>query len=266
VIGAFAFTGTARVEINAQSGCSANADAVRFQLQEGIDNYYVAVGNSITDGFGDDDPSDDISEDGRNSGGGFEPILNDLLTSATGQSHTIANEGVGGATSADGLASIPTVLNAHPDSWRFLVQYGTNDANPLFPIPSGRGLNPGDPGYPGTFKDNMQQITDAINAAGKEVCLAKPPITLGDSTFGTPYVDPDTGARNVLIKEYIDVIDELKNDPLNGIAVPTPDFYGLFNENVTGGKRYDFEYADNLHPNGEGYRSMADGWLQSLFP
>ena len=105
-IGAFAFTGKARVVINAQDGCSASADAVRFQLQEGIDNYYVAIGDSITDGFGDDDPSDDISMDGRNSAGGFEPILNDLLTAMTGESHTIVNEGVGGAPSSNGLASI----------------------------------------------------------------------------------------------------------------------------------------------------------------
>jgi lysophospholipase L1-like esterase len=265
-IGAFAFTGNARVVIRAQNGCSASADAVRFQLQEGIDNYYVAIGDSITDGFGDNDPSDDISQDGRNSAGGFEPILNDFLTATTGKSHTIVNEGVGGATSSNGLASINTILDAHPESWRFLVQYGTNDANPWLPTPSGKGLSSGDAGYPGTFKDNMQQIVDAINAAGKEVCLAKLPIILGDSTFGTPYTDPDIGVRNTLIKEYNDVIDELKNNPLNNITITPPDFYSLFNEDVSGGKRYDFEYADNLHPNGEGYISVAGGWLEALTP
>jgi hypothetical protein len=50
---------------------------------------------------------------------------------------------------------------------------------PDLPVPSGLGLSPADGGYPGSFKDNMQQIIDAINAAGKEVCIAKPPITLG---------------------------------------------------------------------------------------
>ena len=265
-IGAFAFTGTARVVIRAQNGCSASADAVRFQLQEGIDNYYVAIGDSITDGFGDDDPSDDISLDGRNSAGGFEPILNNLLTSMTGESHTIVNEGVGGATSSNGRVSIFSVLEAHPESWRFLVQYGTNDADPFFPIPSGLGLVSGDSGYPGTFKDNMQQIIDAINAAGKEVCLAKLPITLGDGPYSPPYVDPDLGTRNILIKEYNDVIDELKNNLLNNISITIPDFYSLFNEDVSGGKRYEFEYADNLHPDGDGYSSVAGGWLEVLIP
>ena len=112
----------------------------------------------------------------------------------------------------------------------------------------------------------MQRIIDAINAAGKEVCLAKMPITLGDSTYTLPYVDPDSGERNVLIKEYNDVIDELKNIALNNISITPPDFYSLFNEDVSGGKRYDFEYSDNLHPNGEGYRSIADGWLEALIP
>jgi hypothetical protein len=57
-------------------------------------NYYVAIGDSITFGEGDDDPSDDISQDGRNSGGGYEPILNDRLTDMTGGvPHTIVNEG-----------------------------------------------------------------------------------------------------------------------------------------------------------------------------
>ena len=229
-------------------------------------NYYVSVGDSITFGIGDDDPTDDTSMDGRNSGGGFEPILNDLLTDITGESHSIVNEGVEGATSSYGLTWIPTILGVHPDSQRFLVQWGTNDARPWLPVPSGLGLSPGDGGYPGTFKDNMQQIIDTINTAGKEVCLAKPPITLGDSTDSAIYPDPDLGARSVLIKEYNQVIDELANDPLNFISITPPDFYGLFNEDVPGGKRYDFEFADNLHPNGEGYRSMAGRWLESLTP
>jgi lysophospholipase L1-like esterase/predicted regulator of Ras-like GTPase activity (Roadblock/LC7/MglB family) len=241
-------------------------------IQVGIGNYYVAIGDSITFGEGDDDPFDDISQDGRNSGGGYEPILNDRLTDMTGGvPHTIVNQGIGGQTSAYGLSTISFFLEAHPESQRFLVQWGTNDARPDLPVPSGLGLSPADDGYPGSFKDNMQQIIDAINAAGKEVCIAKPPITLGNGPNTTPYTDPDAGVRSVLIKEYNEVIDELKNDLSNNIVVTPPDFYSLFNEDVinedaTEGKRYDFEYTDNLHPNGDGYRSMADRWLESLNP
>jgi lysophospholipase L1-like esterase len=234
-------------------------------IQVGIGNYYVAIGDSITFGEGDDDPFDDISQDGRNSGGGYEPILNDRLTDMTGGvPHTIVNQGIGGQTSAYGLSTISFFLEAHPESQRFLVQWGTNDARPDLPVPSGLGLSPADDGYPGSFKDNMQQIIDAINAAGKEVCIAKPPITLGNGPNTTPYTDPDAGVRSVLIKEYNEVIDELKNDLSNNIVVTPPDFYSLFNEGVPGGKRYDFEYTDNLHPNGAGYDSMADRWVESL--
>jgi len=72
----------------------------------------ITMGDSITAGFGDDLPGDDVSEDGKNSGGGFQPILNDLLTAyEKGFPHDVVNEGVGGDTSADGLALIPTVLS-----------------------------------------------------------------------------------------------------------------------------------------------------------
>ena len=237
------------------------------KVQIGIGQYYVAIGDSITEGFGDNDPSDDVSLDGRNTGGGYEPILNDLLTGFLGIPHTVVNEGVGGTTSADGLESINTIIANHPLSRRFLIEYGTNDARPwLLPVPSGLGLNPEDSGYLGSFKDNMQQIIDALNTASKEAFLAKAPITLGDSTDSTPYEDPDLGARSVLVKEFNQVIDELAGDPSNNILVVPPDFYGLFNEDVLGGKRYDSEYADNLHPNGEGCRSMADEWENVLIP
>jgi len=236
------------------------------RVQIGIGQYYVAIGDSITKGYGDNDPSDDISLDGRNGGGGYTPILNNLLTGALGIPHTIFNEGVNGWESLDGVGAISDQLSRNPDSQHFLVQYGTNDSDPYFPIPSGKGLTSGSPGYPGTFKENMQIIINEINADGKEVCLSKLPITLGDTSDPPQYPDPDLGLRNVLIKEYNDVIDELKNDPLNDITITPPNLYDLFNEDVPGGKRYDFEYYDNLHPNGAGYNSMANEWLEKLAP
>ena len=236
--------------------------------QIGIGDYYVAIGDSITEGYGDDNPTDDISQDGRNNGGGFEPILNDLLTAQKGYPHTVVNEGVGGTTSADGLSTINSILDKHPEAKYILIQYGTNDARPWLPVPSGLGLTKNDPDYPGTFKDNMQRIIDAINSRGKMPILAKPPITLGDSTNTTPYPDPDQGQRSLLIKEYNQVIDELVNDPSNNITITPPDFYSYFNSinPATGNYYYEEQYADNLHPNGDGYRSMAEIWLSVLSP
>jgi lysophospholipase L1-like esterase len=233
----------------------------------GIGDYYVAMGDSITEGCGDDNASDDISNDGRNSGGGYEPILNDMLTAAKEYPHTIINEGVGGTVSFDGASSIQAIIEKHPWSQRFLVQYGTNDARPWLPVPSGLGLGSNSTGYLGSFKDNMQQIIDAINADGRETCLAKAPIALGDCYGCEPYPDPDTGPRSVLIKEYNEVIDELVNESSNLIDIIPPDFYSYFNyyDSQAESYRYEIEYADNLHPNGQGYRSMAEQWFEALY-
>jgi len=218
----------------------------------------VAVGDSITQGYGDDYPMDDVSSDGRNSGGGYTPILNDLLTSVAGTPHNIANEGVPGITSAEGLAAIDTVLDEYPEAQRYLVLFGTNDARPWLPVPPGPG--------PGSFQDNMQQIIDKINAKGKEVCLAKLPIVLADGLDETPYPDPEAppdGSRGDFAIQYNAVINQLAGVPGNNIAI-VADLYGLFTQDVPGGKRYEFEYADMLHPNGTGYSSMADEWFDAL--
>jgi lysophospholipase L1-like esterase len=228
--------------------------------QIGIGDGYLAIGDSVTLGVGDDDPSDDTSQDGRVTGGGFAPILNDLLSSppTKGYPHRIINNGVGGETSAGGLQELPGVLSAHPDADRVLIMYGMNDARPWLPVPSGLGLSPGDGGYPGTYKDNMQQIVDLVNADGREAMLATVNIALGDSTNTTPYPDPNLGARSVLIQEYNDVVDELVADNANGINVTPPNFYSHFEVN------HPTEYSDNIHPNGAGYDSMADLWFNAL--
>jgi lysophospholipase L1-like esterase len=134
-----------------------------------------------------------------------------------------------------------------------------NDSSPFLPVPSGAGLSPGNPGYPGTFKDNMQQIIDAINAYGQEVVLAKCPIALGDSaTGGTLYPDLDNGTKNSIIQEYNVVIDELRAIPGNNISVIPPDLYNYFKATYT------TEYSDNFHPNGVGYQGLADQWFNAL--
>jgi lysophospholipase L1-like esterase len=188
---------------------------------------YVAVGDSITAGSGDDIPGD---------GTGFEPILGNLL------GVMIANEGVSGDTSADGAASIDNTLAAYPSADYYLILYGSNDAfNP--PVPSGLGLNPGDPGYSGSYKENMQQIISAIISAGKTPYLAKVPYTT------------DVRIRDASIQDYNVVIDELRVS--NGISVAAPDFYTWFLNHPS-------QLADGVHPNGTGYQSMADLWFNAL--
>ena len=208
--------------------------------------YFVAVGDSITFGSHDDIPSDDTSLDGRNTGGGFEPILNNLLTAARGYPHTVVNEGVSGTSSADGVLSISSTLTKHPTAKYFLVMYGSNDSyNDAITaaVPSGAGKRPGDVGYDGSYKDNMQKIISAIVAAEKTPYLAEVPHTIFPN-FSDSY-----------IQEYNVVIDELIVE--NGIAVTPPSFYTFFLANP--GK-----LADGLHPNGSGYQSMANLWFGTL--
>jgi lysophospholipase L1-like esterase len=232
-------------------------------IQIGIGDYYVAIGDSITEGYLDDFAGDNISLDGRDNYGGFEPVLNDLLTGIKGVPQHIVNEGIGGDLSDDGKNIVQFILAKHPDAEIFLVQYGTNDST-WESIPSGLGLLPGDAGYASSFKDNMQQIIDDIQGAGKEVYLAKVPIALGDSSAGIPFADPEGEPRNQLIREYNQVIDGLVLS--NHIAVSPPDFYSYFSsvDPATGKYRYEEEYADNLHPNGVGYGSMAKLWADAI--
>lgn len=224
---------------NAISG----ADTHDRSVQVGIGDHYVAIGDSITHGLGDDIWDDNQSQDGRNIEAGYTSILNNLLTASHGYPHNVANEGISGIKSVGGLAKLPDVIKRHPDADYYLVLYGTNDSSGTFPVPSGKGLNPGDSDYPGTFKDNMQQIIDTLVSAGKVPYLAKIPYTLAGTS------------RNNRIKDYNIVIEELilKND----INIIPPDLYSHFENNKD-------QLIDTLHPNGQGYQSIANLWHNAL--
>lgn len=231
--------------VAAETGTGTGTVIVRGEIASfSAGEYYVAAGDSITRGSHDTVPDDDTSLDGRNNGGGFEPILNNLLTSAKAQlPHTVENEGVSGANSATGLAGIGDVLARHPEAKYFLVMYGTNDAG--LGMASGRGLEPGDAGYANSYKDNMRQIIWAIEGAGKRPLLAKVPYT------------SDPLRDLALIQEYNDVVDELV--AFHFIDVVPPDFFAHFQSNPG-------ELDDGTHPDGVGYQSMAALWRDALTP
>jgi lysophospholipase L1-like esterase len=190
--------------------------------------YYAAVGDSITRAGG---------------GKGYAPMLSDLLKNSKGYPNTIANWGVDGATSAAGAKFISFTLSTAPWAKYFLVMYGTNDARMPRPAASGKGKGPGDPGYRGSYKDNMQRIISAIRSAGKIPCLAKVPYTTMHSI-------------DILsIREYNVVIDELV--AANNISVTPPDFYTYFLKHLD-------ELSDGMHPNKIEYESMANLWFSAL--
>lgn len=195
---------------------------------------YIAIGDSITYGMG-----DDLIVDGT----GFEPMLSDLLTVSKGVPHRVVNLGVPGINSAGGAAVISSIVANFPSANYYLVMYGTNDANNP-PVPSGMGALPGEPGYGGSYKENMQRIVSAIVAAGKTPFLAYVPFNKLPDSFSDPS-----------IREYNVVIDEVRS--ANGISTAPPDFYGWFQSHPS-------ELGDWLHPNGIGYQSMATLWFNAL--
>ena len=231
--------------------------------QIGIGDYYVTTGDSVSWGYG---GSDNTSNDGRDTGGGYEPLLNNQLTTFKNYPQHDANEAVPGTTSGEGLELLPSILKKHPNAQVFLVMFGMNDARPWLPVPSGQGLNPGDAGYAGSYKDHMQQVINQLKSAGKKIALAKTNVALADCAdniptdpgYCPPYANLNTGARNVLIRQYNTVIDELVANTANGITVTPPDFYSYFSTT------YQTQYFDNIHPNGTGYQSMANLWFQAL--
>ena len=229
----------------------------------GIGDYYVTIGDSVTWG---QNGAETTSSDGRDVSSGYQPTLNNQLTGFKNYPQEVSDQGVPGTTSAEGLKLLPAVLQKHPTSQTFLMMYGMNDARPWLPVPSGEGLNPGDSGYAGSYKANMQQIINTLKGAGKTVDLAKINVALADCAdnvptdpgYCTPYPNINTGARNVLIQQYNTVVDELVSNAANGITVTPPDFYNYFLGT------YHTQYSDNIHPNTTGYQSMANLWFQAL--
>jgi len=139
--------------------------------------YYVAIGDSITFGQGDDYAPDDTSLDGRNTGGGFEPILNNLLTAGKSIPHNIANEGWRyhvrlrrGQRFLDAVEAPIGKVCSRPvrvERCRHLTLWRAD--------PERLGAESGQAGYDGSYKDNMQRIISAILSASKMPYLAKVP-------------------------------------------------------------------------------------------
>ncbi|MFO0752912.1 MAG: hypothetical protein U0411_06260 [Thermodesulfovibrionales bacterium] len=77
----------------------------------------------------------------------------------------------------------------------------------------------------------------------------------GDCPSCAWYTDPQNAARNVLIRDYNKVIDELVK--ANKLTMPGPDMYSYFSAHPE-------EFSDTTHPDGIGYQSMADLWYNAL--
>jgi lysophospholipase L1-like esterase len=202
-------------------------------------DYYVAVGDSLTNGFRDNYAADNTSLDGRIIAmQGFEANLNNLLTTTVSVPHIVFNEGIGGEKSGDMIDTLDgriySILERHPCSNKALILLGINDSN--------NGDNPVDTV---DYQNNMQALVDAVHNAGKEEAWVAfvPPYFNAD---GTPNTD-----RNEIIREYNSAILDLSGIELG------PDFYTYFENRSS-------LFADSAHPNGLGYVVMAYLWNNSL--
>jgi acyl-CoA thioesterase-1 len=149
------------------------------------------------------------------------------------------NGGIGGETSANGLARLQHVLDLNPD-YRFItLAYGTNDVGSSTTA----------------FQSNMQSMIDMVKAAGRVPVIPHIPYS-GDGNHGS-------------VPMYNTVIDQLVQT--NGL-LPGPDLYAHFMANPgeftcppCGGGRM----TDNLHPNDVGLEAMNTLWataMRALYP
>jgi lysophospholipase L1-like esterase len=247
----FANAGTHEVRAYVLDGSSqrmSGIGAVDIMPGIGVNGYYlVGFGDSITDGVFDDLATDDISLDGRDTSGGYEPVLNNLLTAYYNKPVTVVDEGHPGDTAPQGWAKIATSLNRTQGSQTYLVMFGTNDSNQSLPEPPGLNCYPGLSCYTGSYKEAMQGIIDAIIGTGQKVYLAKAPPIIGNATL------------NTVIEQFNLVIDQLVTDNAGtGLVYAGPDFYTYFT-NSPGQIG-----PDDVHPNGAGYAAMGQLWRNSL--
>jgi lysophospholipase L1-like esterase len=211
--------------------------------------YVVAMGDSITNGAGDNILGDNASADGRNLSRGFTPILNNKITTRLNRAVTVMNEGIGGTTSAAGLSAFSATLARHASSQIWLILYGSNDAAASVPILSGLACSEADlaaqvPSCRGTYKANLRQIILSLRQAGKTAALGL-----------VPYHHNAPLGVDDLIVEYNEVVYDLVAE--HGLAVVPPDFYGYFASHPE-------QLMDNLHPDGNGYAAMAQLWYDAL--
>ena len=198
----------------------------------------MTFGDSITDRVGDDWPLDDISRDGRSTGGGYESVLSDLLAAhIKSRPVGIANEGYAGEMTIPAVEKIGAVLKHHPEASVVLLQMGSNDSS---------GDNAlGDE----EFAKRVKQMIESVLAVGKQVYVALPP----------PRLRHDK--QNELLRKYNKRIEALVSSYESshpGRVHVGPDFYRYFDAHQN-----EF-FADGIHPNGFGLRSMARLWFDVL--
>ncbi|HVR11777.1 MAG TPA: GDSL-type esterase/lipase family protein [Thermoanaerobaculia bacterium] len=178
---------------------------------------YAAFGDSITSGYGDP------------KGIGYPGRLEGLLSTATGTSVTVINDGLFGETTGEGLARIGSVLQ--PGVNAVLLMEGTNDINAKVSV--------------GTIAQNLDLMADAAEAVGIQAVHATVIPRL--STADTDPTNLVTGTLAGAIRDLAWKKSRTLVDPFEVFFYLTPN---AMTEDYLGG-------GDRLHPNAAGYDLLA---------
>jgi lysophospholipase L1-like esterase len=260
-------TGDHRIEaiiINSSGQPLADPKGMDRDANEGIaagGKYLVMMGDSITNGVGDnsDNPSigtQNNSANGKNLNRGIAPSLNDLIGGYVSGLVTVQNEGLGGTTSQQGWSRLDSTISRHIKAqiagsiW--LVLFGTNDSAATINLPDGSDCSETDfinnvPSCTGTYKYYLREIILDLKANGSIPLIAK-----------VPYAKSAPQNQLDLIQKYNLAVGQLAAE--HDLPAGPPDFYTYFRDHQSSA------FFDNLHPNGLGYGAMARMWSCSLIP
>ncbi|HIP52503.1 MAG TPA: DUF1080 domain-containing protein [Chromatiales bacterium] len=210
---------------------------------------YLAIGDSLILGEQDNFAGDNVSQSQRVLGfQGIEAPLTDAFDSKT--ISIVLNEGLGGHTSGEVAQAIDSILERQPNANQALILLGTNDSAPFGGGPVSRA----------DFTTNMQAMITALQGKGITPYVAKIPPAWRDTGGSAISNDPWNLARNVIIRDYNDAIE---ND-LTGIN-PGPDLFSAFLEN--GGINLISLFSDSyLHFNALGMNYKAALFHNAVYP
>lgn len=209
----------------------------------------AAVGDSITVGAFDDVSIDDASSNGRNIGRGFTPILSSWFESNLHKPSMVYNDGIGGIRTIDANNNLDASISRYPEASYFLILLGTNDSLWSTPTLPGNTCTEADfqadvAGCSGTYKGIMRQIILRLKASGKIPVLALVPFNKSTTSTVLTRIQNYNAANAQLINEH-------------NLAIDAPDFYTYFESNPG-------QLIDAVHPNGQGYQAVANGWYQEF--
>ncbi len=172
------------------------------------------------------------------------------------------NAGIGGHTTADGLARLQKDVLDHKPAIA-VVQFGINDAAvDVWRDPPATAAR-----VPlAQYRQNLSTMLDKLKANGGAAVLMTPnPICWSEQTrklYGrAPYDPASPDGFNVLLRDYAAAVRELARER----GVPLVDVFAAFEEAAKGRKDgLEGLLLDGMHPNQDGQNLVAEKLLEAL--